>query len=69
MFGKQFSKLNADKFLDKLVVEYNNSQILQENEIAPNKSFWNVKMLYNDRENGSTKHLQYRFDHGLIVLV
>ncbi len=41
-------KLNADKFLDEVVVEYNNSQTLREKEIVTYKLFCNVIMLYDE---------------------
>ena len=41
-------KLDADKFLDEVVVEYNNSQILREQEIVTYKLFCNVIMLYDE---------------------
>ena len=41
-------KLGADKFLDEVVVEYNNSQILREKEIVTYKSFCNVILLYDE---------------------
>ena len=41
-------KLNADKFLDEVVVDYSCSQILRDKEFDTYKSFCNVIMLYDD---------------------
>ena len=52
-------KLNADKFLDEVVVEYNNSQTLREKEIVTYKLFCNVIMLYDEGKSWTSKYTQY----------